>query len=87
MVAQHLAADRPDLVAGLLLSATCARADEGLRAVLARWDGGSQRVSRTVPAGCDPDLGDGPARHDHLALDAAAQVPAAPPAWSPATWS
>ena len=37
MVAQHLAADRPDLVAGLVLSATCARADERLRRVLGDW--------------------------------------------------
>jgi pimeloyl-ACP methyl ester carboxylesterase len=38
MVAQHLAVDRPDLVAGLALSATLARADDPFRAVLARWE-------------------------------------------------
>jgi pimeloyl-ACP methyl ester carboxylesterase len=38
MVAQHLAADRPDLVRGLVLSATAARADERLRARLERWE-------------------------------------------------
>ncbi len=78
MVAQHLITERPALVAGVVLSATCARADARLRAVLARWDGwlasGEQdrfrrdaiRVSVT-----------GQARHDHLAIDAAAEVPAA----------
>ena len=34
MVAQHLAAERPDLVAGLVLSATSAAADAHLRTVL-----------------------------------------------------
>lgn len=38
MVAQHLAADRPDLVRGLVLSATAARADERLRTRLERWE-------------------------------------------------
>jgi pimeloyl-ACP methyl ester carboxylesterase len=38
MVAQHLAVDRPDLVAGLSLSATLARADDPFRRVLARWE-------------------------------------------------
>lgn len=38
MVALHLAADRPDLVAGLVLSATTAVADDQLRGVLRRWD-------------------------------------------------
>ena len=38
MVAQHLAADHPELVASLVLSATTARADDGLRALLAHWD-------------------------------------------------
>ncbi|MFA9445875.1 alpha/beta fold hydrolase [Egicoccus sp. AB-alg6-2] len=37
MVAQHLAAQRPDLVAGMVLSASCARADGRLRDVLGRW--------------------------------------------------
>lgn len=73
MVAQHLAADHPDLVAALVLSASSARADDRLRRVLARWDrwlaAGEQdrfrrdaiRVSVT-----------GRAREEHLALDAAA---------------
>jgi pimeloyl-ACP methyl ester carboxylesterase len=80
MVAQHLAADRPDLVAGLLLSATCARADTRLRTVLARWDGwlaaGQQDRFRRDAIRTSVT---GRARHDHLALDAAARVPAAPP--------
>lgn len=38
MVAQHLAADHPELVAALVLSATMATADEPLRASLSRWD-------------------------------------------------
>jgi pimeloyl-ACP methyl ester carboxylesterase len=38
MVAQHLAVQRPDLVAGLSLSATLARADDRFRQVLARWE-------------------------------------------------
>lgn len=38
MVAQHLAADRPELVDRLVLSCTVGRADDGFRAVLARWD-------------------------------------------------
>jgi pimeloyl-ACP methyl ester carboxylesterase len=38
MVAQHLAADRPELVDSLVLSCTVGRADDGLRAVLAAWD-------------------------------------------------
>jgi pimeloyl-ACP methyl ester carboxylesterase len=38
MVAQHLAADRPDLVAALVLSASSARSDASVRAVLSRWD-------------------------------------------------
>ncbi|GGI08330.1 alpha/beta fold hydrolase [Egicoccus halophilus] len=37
MVAQHLAATRPDLVAGLVLSATTGVADERLRTVLTEW--------------------------------------------------
>jgi pimeloyl-ACP methyl ester carboxylesterase len=37
MVAQHLAADRPDLVAAMILSATVPRADTILRRVLADW--------------------------------------------------
>jgi pimeloyl-ACP methyl ester carboxylesterase len=37
MVAQHLAADRPDLVAAMILSATVPRADDELRRALARW--------------------------------------------------
>lgn len=38
MVAQHLAADRPDLIDRLVLSCTVGRADDTFRAVLARWD-------------------------------------------------
>ncbi|MBS3940117.1 MAG: alpha/beta hydrolase [Actinobacteria bacterium] len=37
MVAQHLAATRPDLVAGMVLSASTARADDRLRDVLVDW--------------------------------------------------
>lgn len=37
MVAQHLAASRPDLVTHLVMTATLARPDTGFRAVLARW--------------------------------------------------
>jgi pimeloyl-ACP methyl ester carboxylesterase len=38
MVAQHLAVDHPDLVAGMVLSATVARVDEELRATLTGWE-------------------------------------------------
>jgi pimeloyl-ACP methyl ester carboxylesterase len=38
MVAQHLAADRPDLIDCLVLSCTVGRADDGFREVLAAWD-------------------------------------------------
>ena len=38
MVAQHVAAERPDLVAGLILSATAAYADEALDRGLQRWE-------------------------------------------------
>jgi pimeloyl-ACP methyl ester carboxylesterase len=38
MVAQHLAADRPDLVDRLVLSCTVGRADDAFRGVLAGWD-------------------------------------------------
>jgi pimeloyl-ACP methyl ester carboxylesterase len=38
MVAQHLAADRPELVSGLVLTASSACPDDVVRAVLARWD-------------------------------------------------
>ena len=37
MVAQHLAARRPDLVAGLVLSAPLVEVDERLRVVIDRW--------------------------------------------------
>lgn len=40
MVAQHLAADRPELVAAMILSATVPRADDRLRQALARWAAG-----------------------------------------------
>lgn len=39
MVAQHFAADHPELVAALVLSATMATADDPLRSTLSRWDG------------------------------------------------
>jgi pimeloyl-ACP methyl ester carboxylesterase len=39
MVAQHLAAARPDLVAGLVLSAPLLEVDASLRAVVERWAG------------------------------------------------
>ncbi len=79
MVAQHLAADRPDLVAGLVLSATTGRADERLREVLARWDrwlaaGEQDRFRRDAIRTSVT----GAAMADHLALDAAAQVAPAP---------
>ena len=79
MVAQHLAADRPELVAGLVLSATTGRSDERLRAVLARWDqwlgaGEQDRFRRDAIRTSVT----GATRSDHLALDAAAQVPSAP---------
>jgi pimeloyl-ACP methyl ester carboxylesterase len=38
MVAQHLAVDRPDQIAGMVLSATLPRADAAFRGLLARWD-------------------------------------------------
>lgn len=38
MVAQHLAADRPELVSGVVLTASSARPDDAVREVLARWD-------------------------------------------------
>ena len=38
MVAQHVAADAPGLVSGLVLSAAVARADDPLRAILTRWE-------------------------------------------------
>jgi pimeloyl-ACP methyl ester carboxylesterase len=38
MVAQHLAADHPDLVRGSVLTATAAVADARVAAVLARWE-------------------------------------------------
>lgn len=77
MVAQHLAAQVPERVAGLVLSATTDRADPQLRAVLARWDrwlltGAHERFRvdaiRTSVTGV--------ARRDHLALHAAAATPA-----------
>ncbi len=37
MVAQHLAATRPDLVSHLVMTATLARPDDGFRRVLGRW--------------------------------------------------
>ncbi|MEX1164916.1 MAG: alpha/beta fold hydrolase [Nitriliruptor sp.] len=38
MVAQHLATDRPELVAALVLSCTVGRADDGFREALSRWE-------------------------------------------------
>lgn len=79
MVAQHLAADHPELVAGLVLSATSGRADARLRAVLARWDAwlaaGEQARFRRDAIRTSVT---GAALRDHLALDAAAEVPPAP---------
>lgn len=78
MVAQQLAADHPDLVAALVLSATTARADDRLRRVLARWDrwlaaGDQDRFRRDAIRASVT----GRARDDHLALEAAAPSPAA----------
>ncbi len=39
MVAQHLAADHPDRVEAMVLSATLGRADDAFRRVVARWAG------------------------------------------------
>lgn len=80
MVAQHLAADHPELVAGVVLSASTARADDRLRRVLARWDrwlaaGEQDRFRRDAIRASVT----GRARDDHLALDAAAPAPPAPP--------
>ncbi len=81
MVAQHLAARSPDMVAGLVLSATAGRADARLRAVLARWDqwlvdGEHDRFHvdaiRTSVTGA--------ARQAHLAIHAASPRPAPTPA-------
>ncbi len=75
MVAQHLAAAAPELVAGLVLTACPDRADERLRAVLARWDGwlgaGQSRRFRR-DAIVTSMTGEG--RRAHLALDAASTV-------------
>jgi pimeloyl-ACP methyl ester carboxylesterase len=38
MVAQHLAADRPDLIERMVLSCTVGRADDGFRRRLAEWE-------------------------------------------------
>lgn len=81
MVAQQIAAQAPDQVAGLVLSATAGRSDARLRAVLARWDrwlvnGEHDRFRvdaiRTSVTGT--------AREHHLALHAAAPQPAPTPA-------
>lgn len=78
MVAQHLAVDRPDLVAGLVLSATTATADAHLRAVLRCWE---ERVGAGDHIGFARDAIErsftGRAREDQLALLAAA--PPEPP--------
>jgi pimeloyl-ACP methyl ester carboxylesterase len=78
MVAQHLAADAPDLVAGLVLTASPDRADEGLRRVLGRWDswlaaGDHRRFRRDAIVTSVT----GGSRLAHLELDAAS--PDAPP--------
>lgn len=80
MVAQHLAATHPEVVAGLVLSATMGRADDRLRAVLARWDrwlirGDQARFRRdAIHASLT-----GAACRDALALDTATAVRPAPP--------
>lgn len=78
MVAQHLAAAAPELVAGLVLTACPDRADDRLREVLARWDAwlaagdhARFRYDAIVSSAT------GAARRTHLQLDAAATV--APP--------
>lgn len=73
MVAQHLAAAVPDRVAGMVLSASTAQADAGLRRVLSRWDrwlieGAHERfrvdaIRTSVTGGV---------QREHLALHAAA---------------
>lgn len=78
MVAQHLAAAAPELVAGLVLTACPDRADDGLRQVLARWDawlaaGEDDRFRRDAIVTSVT----GTSRRTHLELDAAA--PSAPP--------
>ncbi|MFU8839961.1 MAG: alpha/beta fold hydrolase [Nitriliruptoraceae bacterium] len=75
MVAQHLAAAAPELVAGLVLTACPDRADGQLRAVLARWDawlgaGEHRRFRRDAVVTSVT----GESRHTHLALDAASTV-------------
>jgi pimeloyl-ACP methyl ester carboxylesterase len=75
MVAQHLAAAAPDLVTGLVLTACPDRADDRLRAVLARWDawlgaGAHQRFRRDAIVTSIT----GESRRAHLELDAASSV-------------
>ena len=78
MVAQHLAVERPDLVAGLVLSATSAAADAHLCGVLRRWD---QLVGGGDHLGFAQDAIErsftGQARDDQLTLLAA--IPPDPP--------
>jgi len=73
MVAQHLAAAAPQLVAGLVLTACPDRADDRLRDVLARWDtwlaAGDQARFRHDAIMTSVT---GAARRAHLELDAAA---------------
>lgn len=78
MVAQHLAAAAPELVAGLVLTACPDRADRRLREVLARWDGwlaAGDHARFRRDAIVSSVTGD--ARRAHLQLDAAATI--APP--------
>jgi pimeloyl-ACP methyl ester carboxylesterase len=75
MVAQHLTARAPELVAGLVLTACPDRAGPDLRAVLARWDawlaaGQHARFRRDAIVTSTT----GPARRAHLELDAASTV-------------
>lgn len=76
MVAQHLAADRPELVAGLVLSASTAVADDRLRAVVDRWaalvaEGRGHAAAHDVVATCFS----GPARDQQLERLAASPPP------------
>ncbi|MFP4150307.1 MAG: alpha/beta fold hydrolase, partial [Nitriliruptoraceae bacterium] len=76
MVAQHLAAAAPGLVSGLVLTACPDRADAGLQAVLARWDGWlaaglHERFRRDAILVSVT----GAARRTHQELDAASNLP------------
>lgn len=78
MVAQHVAAEAPELVAGLVLTACPDRADGRIRRVLGRWDawlaaGDHRRFRRDAVVTSVT----GESRRTHLDLDAAS--PDAPP--------